>query len=45
MDLGLRSFVNVYLNDSDIRYLYRESIPVSLKDTSSLVPAIAGGGA
>ncbi|MCC7496789.1 MAG: MoaD/ThiS family protein [Bryobacterales bacterium] len=40
----LRSFVNVYLNDEDIRYLNKEATPVSEADTISIVPSIAGGG-
>jgi adenylyltransferase/sulfurtransferase len=40
----LRSFVNVYLNDEDIRYLQKESTPVKSSDTISIVPSIAGGG-
>jgi molybdopterin converting factor small subunit len=39
----LRSFVNVYLNDEDIRYLDRENTPVKESDTISIVPSIAGG--
>src|SRR5882672_335031 len=39
----LRSFVNVYLNDEDIRYLKREATPVKEGDTISIVPSIAGG--
>jgi adenylyltransferase/sulfurtransferase len=40
----LRSFVNVYLNDEDIRYLpERESTKVSEKDALSIIPSIAGG--
>jgi sulfur-carrier protein adenylyltransferase/sulfurtransferase len=39
----LRSFVNVYLNDEDIRYLEREATPVVQTDTVSIVPSIAGG--
>jgi len=39
----LRSFVNVYVNDEDIRYLEREATPVSDSDTVSIVPSIAGG--
>src|SRR5258707_8099148 len=41
----LRSFVNVYLNDEDIRYLSKESTPVKESDTISIVPSIAGGSA
>jgi len=39
----LRSFVNVYLNDEDIRYLRRDATPVANGDTLSIVPSIAGG--
>jgi molybdopterin synthase sulfur carrier subunit len=39
----LRSFVNVYLNDEDIRYLERERTPVKPEDTLTIVPSIAGG--
>ena len=40
----LRSFVNVYLNDEDIRYLdAKEQTAVSEKDSLSIIPSIAGG--
>ena len=39
----LRSFVNVYLNDEDIRYIKKEASPVASGDTLSIVPSIAGG--
>jgi sulfur-carrier protein adenylyltransferase/sulfurtransferase len=39
----LRSFVNVYLNDEDIRYLEKDATPVKDADTLSIVPSIAGG--
>ena len=39
----LRNFVNVYLNDEDIRYLQREETPVKSGDTLSIVPSVAGG--
>jgi len=39
----LRSFVNVYLNDEDIRYLKKDATPVAGSDTLSIVPSIAGG--
>src|SRR5580698_6038220 len=39
----LRSFVNVYLNDEDIRYLSKTDTPATDGDTISLVPSIAGG--
>src|SRR5579883_1701539 len=41
----LRSFVNVYLNDEDIRYLKKDATPVANGDTLSIVPSIAGGSA
>ena len=40
----LRSFVNVYLNDEDIRYLEKEQTPLNENDVISIVPSIAGGG-
>jgi adenylyltransferase/sulfurtransferase len=39
----LRSFVNVYLNDEDIRYMQKEKTPVSPGDTISIIPSVAGG--
>ena len=39
----LRSFVNVYVNDDDIRHLTREETPVGPTDTVSIVPSVAGG--
>jgi molybdopterin converting factor small subunit len=39
----LRSFVNVYMNDEDIRFLEKEKTAVSGGDTISIVPSIAGG--
>ncbi len=39
----MRSFVNVYLNDDDIRYLNKDATPVAATDTLSIVPSIAGG--
>ena len=39
----LRSFVNVYLNDEDIRFLKKDQTEVSDGDTISIVPSIAGG--
>jgi sulfur-carrier protein adenylyltransferase/sulfurtransferase len=39
----LRSFVNVYLNDEDIRYLEKNATPVKDGDTVSIVPSVAGG--
>ncbi|MCU1283986.1 MAG: MoaD [Acidobacteriales bacterium] len=43
-DGKLRSFVNVYLNDEDVRYLAdKEATIVSDNDSLSIVPSIAGG--
>src|SRR4029078_5779971 len=39
----LRSFVNVYVNDEDIRYLQNEHTPVAASDTVSIIPSVAGG--
>jgi len=39
----LRRFVNVYLNDEDVRHLQQEATPVAQADTLSIVPSIAGG--
>lgn len=40
----LRSFVNVYLNDEDIRYLpEKNATKVSDQDALSIIPSIAGG--
>ncbi len=41
----LRHFVNVYVNDDDIRYLDREATWLKDGDTISLIPAVAGGSA
>lgn len=42
-DGKLRSFVNVYVNDEDIRYLQNVDTPTKDGDTVSIVPSIAGG--
>ena len=40
----LRAFVNLYLNDEDVRYLpAREATAVTSADTLSIIPSIAGG--
>lgn len=39
----LRNFVNVYVNEEDIRYLNDAQTPVKDGDTVTIVPAIAGG--
>src|SRR5688572_28669611 len=38
----LRSFVNVYVNDEDIRYLQKDQTPLKAGDTVSIVPSVAG---
>jgi len=40
----LRSFVNVYVNGEDIRYLAQENTPTKDGDTINIIPSIAGGG-
>jgi adenylyltransferase/sulfurtransferase len=40
----LRNFVNVYVNNEDIRYLKKEETPVTERDVVSIIPSIAGGG-
>ena len=40
----LRAFVNLYLNDEDVRYLpAKEATAVNAADTLSIIPSIAGG--
>jgi molybdopterin converting factor small subunit len=39
----LRSFVNVYVNGEDIRYLAHEETPTADGDTINIIPSIAGG--
>ena len=42
-DKGLRRFVNVYLNDEDVRFLGGLQTPVSDGDNVTVLPAVAGG--
>jgi adenylyltransferase/sulfurtransferase len=42
-DGKLRAFVNIYLNDEDIRYLAKEETLAGESDSISIVPSIAGG--
>jgi len=42
-DGELNRFVNVYLNDQDIRYLQERATPVDERDTIIVLPAMAGG--
>jgi sulfur-carrier protein len=40
----LRAFVNLYLNDEDVRYLpAKEETAVAENDTLTIIPSIAGG--
>jgi sulfur-carrier protein adenylyltransferase/sulfurtransferase len=39
----LRSFVNIYVNDEDIRHLERDKTVLKAGDTVSIVPSVAGG--
>ena len=40
---GLRRFVNVYLNDEDVRFLDGLQTPVADADSITILPAVAGG--
>jgi sulfur-carrier protein len=42
-DGGLHRFVNVYVNDEDVRYLGSMETSVAEGDTISILPAVAGG--
>ena len=42
-DGGLRRFVNVYLNDEDVRFLDGLSTAVAAGDSITILPAVAGG--
>jgi adenylyltransferase/sulfurtransferase len=42
-DGKLRAFVNLYVNDEDIRYLQKEATALADGDNISIVPSIAGG--
>ena len=42
-DGELNRFVNVYLNDQDVRYLQERGTPVETRDTLIILPAMAGG--
>lgn len=39
----LRQFINIYLNDSDIRFGQGLETPIAENDELSIVPAVAGG--
>lgn len=40
---GLRRFVNVYLNDEDVRFLDGIATPLNDGDSVTILPAVAGG--
>ena len=42
-DGGLHRFINVYVNDEDVRYLGALETPVTDGDVVSILPAVAGG--
>jgi molybdopterin/thiamine biosynthesis adenylyltransferase/rhodanese-related sulfurtransferase/molybdopterin converting factor small subunit len=42
-DGALRSFVNLFLNDEDVRHLGRDATPIEDGDTLTIIPSIAGG--
>jgi molybdopterin synthase sulfur carrier subunit len=42
-DGSLHKFVNVYVNDDDVRYLDKLDTKVAPSDTVSILPAVAGG--
>ncbi len=44
-DGQLHRFVNIYLNDEDIRFLDKLETPIKEGDTLSILPALAGGAA
>ena len=39
----IRRFVNIFVNDEDVRFLQERETPVAESDVISIVPAIAGG--
>jgi len=39
----IRRFVNIFVNDEDVRFLREKETPVKEADVISIVPAIAGG--
>lgn len=42
-DKGVRRFINLYVNDEDVRFLQALATTVKDGDTMTIVPAIAGG--
>jgi len=43
-DGALHRFVNIYLNDEDVRFLQKLDTPLREGDVLSILPALAGGG-
>jgi len=39
----IRRFVNIFVNDEDVRFLQEKETPIQEADVVSIVPAIAGG--
>jgi len=39
----IRRFVNIYVNEEDVRFLQQEATPMKAGDDVSIIPAIAGG--
>ena len=42
-DGSIRKFINIYVNDEDIRFLNGPDTEIKDEDTVSIIPAIAGG--
>jgi len=40
---AIRRFVNIYVNEEDVRFLQRDATPLKEGDEVSIIPAIAGG--
>jgi molybdopterin synthase sulfur carrier subunit len=40
----IRRFINIYVNEEDIRFVNKEETTLKDGDSVSIVPAIAGGG-
>ena len=40
----VRRFINIYVNEEDVRFLQRDETPLKDGDEVSIIPAIAGGG-
>jgi|SRR5262249_40203651 len=40
---GLNRFINIFINDQDVRYLQGLETPLTAGDTVTLLPAMAGG--